>query len=145
MDRPESSEFYHPKESRDFVLGTKSIHANGSSRTASFITRHDENLSTEDGSEPLASQAKSLENENLEDEFTKPFSLLREVAVVFTICMAQIMALAGVLQALAPLHIIGNSFGVRDPGQLSWFIAAFSLTAGTFILPAGMFHIIETE
>lgn len=67
-----------------------------------------------------------------------PQSLPREIAFIVTVCMAQLMTQAGLGQALAPLHIIGRSFGVDDnPGQLSWFPAAYSLTVGTFILIAG--------
>jgi MFS family permease len=52
--------------------------------------------------------------------------------------MAQLMTQAGLGQIIAPLHIIGASFGVdNDPAQLSWFPAAYSLTVGTFILIAG--------
>lgn len=52
--------------------------------------------------------------------------------------MAQLMTQAGLGQAIAPLRIIGASFGVDDdPAQLAWFPAAYSLTVGTFILIAG--------
>ena len=37
----------------------------------------------------------------------------------------------------ASVYVIRDSFGVQDPGQLSWNLAAFSLTVGTFILPLG--------
>ena len=67
----------------------------------------------------------------------KPQSLPREIAFIAIICMAQLMTQAGLGQSIAPLHIIGDSFGTRNPGQLSWFAAAYSLTVGTFILPAG--------
>ena len=66
-----------------------------------------------------------------------PLSLLREVAFVTTIIAAQLLTQAGIGQGLAPLHIIGDHFNVKNPGQLSWYVAAFSLTAGTFILIAG--------
>ncbi|PQE26064.1 putative Drug resistance protein [Rutstroemia sp. NJR-2017a BBW] len=51
--------------------------------------------------------------------------------------MAQLMTQAALGQAIAPLHIIGTYFGLENPGQLSWFAAAYSLTVGTFILIAG--------
>lgn len=67
-----------------------------------------------------------------------PISLPREIAFVFTVCTAQLMTQAGLGQAIAPLRIIGASFGVdNDPAQLAWFPAAYSLTVGTFILIAG--------
>lgn len=64
-------------------------------------------------------------------------SPVHEMAFIFMICMAQFLALAGLAQSIAPLEIIGRSFGVTDEGELSWYPAAFSLTLGTFILPAG--------
>ncbi|ESZ94606.1 hypothetical protein SBOR_5017 [Sclerotinia borealis F-4128] len=61
----------------------------------------------------------------------------REIVFIAVICMAQLMTQAALAQAIAPLHIIGDSFGTTNPGQLSWFAAAYSLTVGTFILIAG--------
>lgn len=61
----------------------------------------------------------------------------REIIFIALICMAQLMTQAALGQAIAPLHIIGSSFGISNPGQLSWFAAAYSLTVGTFILIAG--------
>ena len=66
-----------------------------------------------------------------------PFSLPHEVAFITIISFAQLLTQAGLGQAVAPLHIIGKSFGDPSPGQLSWFAAAYSLTVGTFILIAG--------
>lgn len=51
--------------------------------------------------------------------------------------MAQFLSLAGLSQSIAPLPILGASFGVTDEGLLSWYPAAFSLAVGTLILPAG--------
>lgn len=67
----------------------------------------------------------------------EPDSIPQEIAFVAIICMAQLMTQASLGQTIAPLHIIGRSFGTSNPGQLSWFPAAYSLTVGTFILPAG--------
>ena len=61
----------------------------------------------------------------------------REAALVFIMCLAQIMLQASLSQSLIPLLSIDSTFGVTDPGQESWPTAAFSLTVGTFILPAG--------
>jgi hypothetical protein len=36
-----------------------------------------------------------------------------------------------------PIEVIGQSLGTTNPGQQSWTVAAFSLTVGTFVLPAG--------
>ena len=65
------------------------------------------------------------------------FSKLHDYAFIFTVCMSQFLSLAGIAQSISPLLIMGKSFGVNDPGTLSWYTAAYSLTVGTFILPAG--------
>ncbi|KAI9815765.1 MAG: Low affinity NH4+ transporter [Pycnora praestabilis] len=66
-----------------------------------------------------------------------PISLPHEIAFIAIVTMAQFITQAGLGQAIAPLHIIGNSFGTTDEGELSWYAAAYSLTVGTFILIAG--------
>ncbi|KAI1610243.1 MFS transporter [Exophiala viscosa] len=65
------------------------------------------------------------------------FTRLHEILFVMVITSAQLLALASLAQSIAPLHVIGRTFNTTDPGQLSWFPAAYSLTVGTFILPAG--------
>jgi MFS family permease len=64
----------------------------------------------------------------------KSLSPVRETVFIFVICMAQFMTQAGLGSVLAPLTIIGDSFHITDNGILSWFIAGYSLTVGTFIL-----------
>ncbi|KAI5196346.1 YOR378W-like protein [Aureobasidium subglaciale] len=63
----------------------------------------------------------------------------RELLFIITVCMAQFLTLGGLGQSVAPLFIIGKDLGVADTnlGTLSWYTAAFSLTVGAFILPAG--------
>lgn len=64
-------------------------------------------------------------------------SFLRESVFVVVLCSAQLTTLSGLVQSIGPINIIGRSFSVDNPGQLSWFSAAHSLTVGTFILIAG--------
>ncbi|TID22869.1 major facilitator superfamily-domain-containing protein [Venturia nashicola] len=64
-------------------------------------------------------------------------SLPREIAFVSVICMANFMTQAALGQVLSIIHIIGDSFAITDPGVLSWLIAGYSLTVGTFILISG--------
>ncbi|KAJ5797314.1 uncharacterized protein N7503_006610 [Penicillium pulvis] len=66
-----------------------------------------------------------------------PKSLLKEVIFVSVVCMAQFMTQAGLCMSIAPVHIIGDSFGITNPASLSWYAASYSLTVGTFILVAG--------
>jgi hypothetical protein len=64
-------------------------------------------------------------------------STAHNVALVFILCLAQVMLQSTLSQSLVPLSYINESFGLADPGEESWPTAAFSLTVGTFILPAG--------
>ncbi|KAL1863082.1 hypothetical protein VTK73DRAFT_6462 [Phialemonium thermophilum] len=41
------------------------------------------------------------------------------------------------MSVLVLIHTIGASFGIDNPGQLSWLVAGYSLTVGTFILFSG--------
>ena len=79
----------------------------------------------------------SLHPHNTTVSIKPPQSLLTETIFIGLLCMAQLMTQAALGMSIAPLHIIGDSFGITDPGQLSWFPAAYSLTVGTFILIAG--------
>ncbi|CAK4030990.1 major facilitator superfamily transporter [Lecanosticta acicola] len=67
----------------------------------------------------------------------KQVSLSREILVVGLIVLAQFTTQVGLGQLLSIIHVIGDSFGITDPGVLSWLIAGYSLTVGTFILFTG--------
>ena len=64
-------------------------------------------------------------------------SLGREILFVGLICCAQLTTQVGLGQCLSILHVIGDSYGLTNLGELSWLIASYSLTVGTFILMAG--------
>ena len=66
-----------------------------------------------------------------------PLSTLHQIALVAICCLAQFLNLAGMNQTVAPVTILANYFNIRDYGTLSWFSAAYSMSVGTFILPAG--------
>ena len=63
--------------------------------------------------------------------------LWKETLFVALICSANLTTQAGLGQCLAILHVIGHHYGLSNPGELSWLIAAYSLAVGTFILFAG--------
>lgn len=67
------------------------------------------------------------------------FSTFHEIAFIATVCLAQFLSLASLAQTVAPLLIIGTDLGVSNPAQLAWFTASFSMSLGTFIMPAGMY------
>jgi len=65
------------------------------------------------------------------------FSTTHEILFIANVCLAQFFSLAALAQTVSPLLLIGADLNVTNPGQLSWFTASFSMTLGTFILPAG--------
>ncbi|KAL4915396.1 MFS general substrate transporter [Aspergillus aurantiobrunneus] len=67
----------------------------------------------------------------------KQMSKVREVLFVVIICMTQLLNQASLGQTLSIIHVIGSSFGITDPPELTWLIAGYSLTVGTFILIFG--------
>ena len=64
-------------------------------------------------------------------------SLLQEIVLVTVVSMAQFSTQVGVGGTLAILHVMGDDLSITSSGELSWLMAAYSLTVGTFILPAG--------
>ncbi|EIN09836.1 MFS general substrate transporter [Punctularia strigosozonata HHB-11173 SS5] len=62
------------------------------------------------------------------------FGKVHELLFIIVISCAQLASLG---QVVVPLEIIAKSLGTTDPAQESWTIAAYSLTVGTFVLPAG--------
>ena len=63
--------------------------------------------------------------------------LPKEILFVGIVCCAQFTTQCGLGQVLALLHVIGNHYGLKSAGDLSWLIAGYSLTVGTFILISG--------
>ena len=66
-------------------------------------------------------------------------TLGKEILFVGVICCAQFTTQTGLVGCIAILNVIGDHYGLSNPGELSWLIAAYSLIVGTFILLAGRF------
>jgi hypothetical protein len=64
-------------------------------------------------------------------------SSLHKAAFIAVACLAQFLSLAGMNQTVAPVMVLAKYFNINDYGTLSWFSAAYSMSLGTFILPAG--------
>ncbi|KAF2189035.1 MFS general substrate transporter [Zopfia rhizophila CBS 207.26] len=64
-------------------------------------------------------------------------SKLHESAFIFITCLAQFLSLGALNQTVAPVMVLAGYFHIEDYGTLSWFSASFSMSVGTFILPAG--------
>ncbi|KAF2725481.1 putative major facilitator superfamily transporter [Polychaeton citri CBS 116435] len=95
----------------------------------SFDSDHDQQHNTHANENNVGlERTKSLE---------KQVSLPREILVIGVICLAQFTTQMGLGQTLSILHVIGRSFDIENPGILSWLIAGYSLTVGSFVLFSG--------
>ncbi|KEF58035.1 uncharacterized protein A1O9_05958 [Exophiala aquamarina CBS 119918] len=65
--------------------------------------------------------------------------LIHEVLFVAIVCLAQLCTQVSFGQVLFILPVIGESFSLSDESELSWLVAGYSLTVGTFILISGRF------
>lgn len=72
-----------------------------------------------------------------QDEHENQMSKLHKVAFILVTCLAQFLSLGGMNQTVAPVFLLAKEFNIVDYGMLSWFSAAYSMSVGTFILPAG--------
>lgn len=59
--------------------------------------------------------------------------------------MGQFMTQTNIGVCLSPLDIVGDSFYIEAPGILSWFMAGYSLTVGTFILAGAAIYSVIVE
>lgn len=73
-----------------------------------------------------------------------PLQFSHQIALVGMCCLAQFLNLAGMNQTVAPVMILADYFDIRDYGTLSWFSAAYSMSVGAFILPAGKINVSQT-
>ncbi|KAH7087518.1 major facilitator superfamily-domain-containing protein [Paraphoma chrysanthemicola] len=64
-------------------------------------------------------------------------SPLHEFLFVTLLCCTQFVTQVGLFNTLNILHTIGPALGITSPGVLSWLVAGYSLTVGTFILLSG--------
>ncbi|KAF9696698.1 hypothetical protein EKO04_005195 [Ascochyta lentis] len=101
------------------------------SLSTSDLSRHPTHRSTrppKNEADPELARTKSI---------AQTMSPVREFLFVGLLCSAQFVTQAGLVNTLNILHIIGSDLGITDPGVLSWLIAGYSLTVGTFILLSG--------
>ncbi|KAH8653491.1 major facilitator superfamily domain-containing protein [Xylariales sp. PMI_506] len=63
--------------------------------------------------------------------------LYREILFVMVICLAQLFTQAGLGQVIPIINEIGTTWGLQNSGDLTWLMAGYSLTVGTFIFLSG--------
>jgi hypothetical protein len=91
----------------------------------------------------------SINQDDEKSEFPEPqeimeapspsLPLVREILFIAIVCLAQLTTQISFGQVLFILPIIGESFSLKDESDLSWLVAGYSLTVGTFILVSGRF------
>ncbi|KAI1393135.1 MFS general substrate transporter [Hypoxylon trugodes] len=82
-------------------------------------------------------QSRDLARTETNVSIAETLSLPREILFVTIICFGQLFTQSGLGQVVSINQSIGESFGITNPGELSWFVAGYSLTIGTFILFSG--------
>ncbi|KAK9591495.1 hypothetical protein V6Z92_004552 [Aspergillus fumigatus] len=63
--------------------------------------------------------------------------LRRQIPFILTICSAMYTNQLGLGQTMDIVRIIGDWYGITNSNELSWLVAGYSLTIGTFVLIAG--------
>ena len=66
-------------------------------------------------------------------------NFLHELLFLIVVSCSQLLTQAALGNVLLPLRIIGPDIGIEEDSRLPWTLAAYSLTAGVFILITGRF------
>ncbi|KAI3402952.1 hypothetical protein KGF56_004205 [Candida oxycetoniae] len=86
----------------------------------------------------LYSQDSSKESVYQSEPSFNEITFLHECTFIFFMCMSQLLTQAANAQTMPTMVQLGRTFKVSNqPGEVSWFSAAYSLTVGTFILISG--------
>lgn len=119
---------------------SEGVNRASSAQIRSYSPVHDHNLH-----HPATTSSSHPDGEHHGVELTRTksiaeqMSLPREIAFVGILCSAQFTTQMNLCNTLTLLHIIGEGLNITNPGVLSWLIAGYSLTVGSFILISGRF------
>jgi hypothetical protein len=127
----ETAGSFEPKEQLSSSPSSSSTLTRDEDGPQQYINRHSTHHSTH-----LSKAQDDLELAKT-ISIAEAMSPVREFMFVGLLCSAQFVTQAGLVGTLNILHIIGSELGITDPGVLSWLIAGYSLTVGTFILLSG--------
>jgi Na+/melibiose symporter-like transporter len=105
--------------------------------TASQELAINDNSQTNDPPNDEESKHDPLTLQSTNKSTAQELSLPREILFVGIACLAQFTTQFSFGQVLFILPVIGRSFHLTNPGELSWLVAGYSLTVGTFILISG--------
>ena len=100
-------------------------------------------MQTGEDIETPSPRSQDLEKTSQDDALTrtqsldKQVSLFQECLIVALISLAMFITQNALGQTVALVYIIAEHYNIQNPGVMSWFIAGYSLTVGTFILFSG--------
>ena len=101
-----------------------------------------EALRTKNSTAPLRPK-EGVPPKDPQDFHPDPKDLFRntfhEILFIGIVAVANLTTQASLVNALNLIHQIGDHFGITNAGSLSWFVAGYSLTVGSFILQFGRF------
>ncbi|RYP19454.1 hypothetical protein DL765_003355 [Monosporascus sp. GIB2] len=100
-------------------------------------SHHFTNPPEKHGDDPAIGSAQTAKDEHV--YIADGYPLIRRIIFIMTVCSSMFTNQLGLCNSLTTPEIIGESFGVTDPGNLSWIISGYGLTLGTFILIGGRF------
>lgn len=92
---------------------------------------------TSSSNNSLTAVPRSERSKTPKPEPAPSLSTSQLVMFISITCVSQLLSLSAMNQTVAPVMILARYFGVQNYGELSWFSAAYSMSVGTFILPAG--------
>jgi len=104
-----------------------------------YLTSSEEEQQGESNGEVKDDRRTNLSRTQSTASIAETLSPVREFFFVACIVLIQFLTQAGLGQTLSILHVIGDHYHITNPGTLSWLIAGYSLTIGSFILLSGRF------
>jgi hypothetical protein len=102
-----------------------------------ILSEGDGEKQQDDSKTPSSNTSGIFKELSIPDIIQPSMTGTREIAFIFITCISQFLSLSALNQTVAPCLVLADYFHVEDYGTLSWFSASFSMSVGTFILPAG--------
>lgn len=87
--------------------------------------------------EEIISSPGAAEKAQPETEPTTFSSTFQEAVFILIIGLSQLFSVGGLGNAAYSMEQIGTSLGTNSNGQMSWFLASYSLCGGVFVLVTG--------
>jgi len=114
-------------------------HAREDEESQPYLTTSEEEQENTSGEGEERRSETDLSRTASTASIAEQLSPVREFFFVACIVLIQFLTQCGLGQSLSILHVIGDHYHITNPGTLSWLIAGYSLTIGSFILLSGRF------